>query len=171
MIALIYGSTTGNTEDIAKEIQQLLGEELVDLHDVKDTGLEILEAYDQFIFAIPTWDYGEVQEDWAEVWEELDTYDMSGKIVAFVGLGDQYGYAEWFLDAMGMLHDKVVARGATAVGYWPVDGYEFDESKALTEDKKQFVGLGIDQDGQDELTEERLEKWCAQVSVEMGLED
>lgn len=171
MIALIYGSTTGNTEDIAKEIQQLLGEELVDLHDVKDTGLEILDAYDQFIFAIPTWDYGEVQEDWAEVWEELDTYDMSGKIVAFVGLGDQYGYAEWFLDAMGMLHDKVVARGATAVGYWPVDGYEFDESKALTEDKKQFVGLGIDQDGQDELTEERLEKWCAQVSVEMGLED
>lgn len=171
MIALIYGSTTGNTEDIAKEIQQLLGEELVDLHDVKDTGLEILDAYDQFVFAIPTWDYGEVQEDWAEVWEELDTYDMSGKIVAFVGLGDQYGYAEWFLDAMGMLHDKVVARGATAVGYWPVDGYEFDESKALTEDKKQFVGLGIDQDGQDELTEERLEKWCAQVSVEMGLED
>ena len=170
MIALIYGSTTGNTSDIAAKVQQILGEEQVELFDVKDIGLEIMEAYDQIIFAIPTWDYGEVQEDWDEVWNEVDLYDMSGKIVAFIGLGDQYGYAEWFLDAMGMLHEKILAKGAKVVGHWSVEGYEFDDSKALTEDKKHFVGLALDEDGQRELTEERLQTWCAQVAPEFGIE-
>jgi len=163
MIAVIYGSTTGNTSDIAVKVAELLGDENTELFDVKDVGLEIIDAFDQFIFAIPTWDYGEVQEDWEEVWEDVDLYDFSGKTVAFIGLGDQLGYAEWFVDAMGMLHDKIVAKGADVVGYWPIDGYEFDESKALTTDKKHFVGLALDEDTQRDQTAERLEAWCALV--------
>jgi flavodoxin long chain len=163
MIAIIYGSTTGNTSDVAVKIAQNLGEENTELFDVKDVGLDIIDAFDQFIFAIPTWDYGEVQEDWEEVWEEVENYDFEGKTAAFVGLGDQLGYAEWFVDAMGMLHDKVVARGATVVGHWPVEGYEFDESKALTDDKKHFVGLALDEDTQRDQSEERINTWCDQI--------
>lgn len=33
-----------------------------------------------------------------------------GKIVALYGMGDQLGYGEWFLDALGMLHDKLATR-------------------------------------------------------------
>lgn len=165
MLAILYGSTTGNTSDVAVKIQQQLGEG--DLFDVQEIGLEITEEYDQIIFAIPTWDYGEVQEDWLELWDTFDYFDMNGKTTAFVGLGDQYGYAEWFLDAMGMLHDKVLARGASVIGHWPVEGYEFDESKALTPDGKHFVGLALDEDSQRELTDERIAAWCEQLKREL----
>ena len=162
--ALFYGTTTGNTGDVAEKVQLHLDD--VELFDVADSPLEILENYQKIIFAIPTWDYGEVQEDWQEVWDEVDQLDFSDKTVAFIGLGDQYGYAEWFVDAMGMLHDKVVAKGATIVGHWPTNGYEFDESKALTADKQFFIGLAIDDDCQNELSDERIEQWCQQVTLE-----
>lgn len=169
MIALIYGTTTGNTGDIAEKVQKILGTDNVDLFDVKNADLEVINEYSFIIFAIPTWDYGEVQEDWEEVWEDLDNYDYSDKIMAFIGLGDQLGYGEWFLDAMGMLHKKVVERGATIVGYWPVEGYEFEASLALTDDKSQFVGLALDEDTQRDQTEERLEAWCELIKEEMAL--
>ena len=164
--ALFYGTTTGNTGDVAEKVQQHLSD--VELFDVADSPLEILESYQKIIFAIPTWDYGEVQEDWQEIWDEVDQIDFSGKTLAFIGLGDQYGYAEWFVDAMGMLHDKVVAKGATIVGHWPTNGYEFDESKALTADKQFFIGLAIDDDCQNELSDERIEQLCQQVSLEFA---
>lgn len=167
MIAVIYGSTTGNTLDIAAKLPILLDGMDVELFDVKDTGLAVVPEYDTLIFAIPTWDYGQVQEDWEEIWEEVEDYDFTGKKVAYIGLGDQLGYAEWFVDAMGMLHDKVVAQGGITIGHWPIEGYEFDESRALTADGKHFVGLALDEDTQSELTEERLSRWCQQLLTEM----
>lgn len=169
MVALIYGSTTGNTLDIAVKVAQILGQENTELFDVKDVGLDIIKAFDRLVFAIPTWDYGEVQEDWDEVWHEVDAIDFTDKIVAFIGLGDQLGYADWFVDAMGMLHDKIVSRGAQVTGHWSIDGYEFDDSKALTEDGKAFVGLALDEDTQRELTDERLVEWCNQIKPSMGM--
>ncbi|STE83833.1 flavodoxin II [Escherichia coli] len=50
------------------------------------------------ILGIPTWDFGEIQEDWEAVWDQLDDLNLEGKIVALYGLGDQLGYGEWFLD-------------------------------------------------------------------------
>lgn len=169
MIAIIYGSTTGNTSDIAEKVGKIIGEDNTVLFDVKDVGLDVIDTFDQLIFAIPTWDYGEVQEDWEEVWDEVDNIDFTDKTVAFIGLGDQLGYAEWFVDAMGMLHDKIVVRGADVVGHWPNEGYEFDESKALTEDGKYFIGLPLDEDTQRELTDERVEAWCSVVAPAMEL--
>lgn len=163
MVAIVYGSTTGNTEDAANKIHQYLGSDKTELFDVKDAGLAALEYFDKLIFALPTWDYGEVQADWQDVWDEIDTTDFSNKTVAFVGMGDQFAYAEWFQDAMGMLHEKVVAKGAKVVGHWPVTGYEFDASKALTENKETFVGLALDDDCQPELTEQRVKEWCEQI--------
>ena len=60
---------------------------------------------------IPTRDFGEIQEDWEAVWDQLDTLNLEGKIVALYGMGDQLGYGEWFLDALGMLHDKLATKG------------------------------------------------------------
>jgi len=167
MIALIYGSTTGNTSEIAHKVQSAIGEDNVELFDVEEAGLAALEYFDNVIFAIPTWDYGEVQSDWQEVWDEIDELDMDGKTVAFIGVGDQFAYAEWFVDAMGMLHDKVIARGAEAIGQWSTEGYEYDESKAVTEDGKWFVGLALDEDCQPDQTDERIEQWSKQISEQM----
>ena len=162
--ALFYGSTTGNTEDIAEQIQRSM--EGVELFDIAEDSIDQLDDYDLIILGIPTWDYGEIQSEWQDIWDEIDTIDFHGKTVALYGLGDQVGYGEWFLDAMGLLHDKVKVQGARVIGYWPVEGYDFEESKAVTADGSQFVGLAIDEDCQNELTEERVESWLSQLKVE-----
>jgi flavodoxin II len=59
-------------------------------------------------------DFGELQEDWEAVWDQLDALNLDGKIIALYGMGDQLGYGEWFLDALGMLHDKLVGKGYMA---------------------------------------------------------
>lgn len=159
-IAIIYGSTTRYTEMVAAKIQEQAGFADADLLDIEDIKPEAIVDYDFILFGIPTWDYGEIQTSWQNVWENLDALDMTDKIVAFFGSGDQLGYSEWFVDAMGLLHDKIVARGAIAIGEWPVSGYEFNSEKSLTADKKHFVGLPIDDVNQPDLTDERVKKWC-----------
>lgn len=84
------------------------------------------------------------------------------------GCGDQEDYAEYFCDAMGTLREIIEAKGATIVGNWSTDGYEFEASKALVDDAN-FVGLCIDEDRQPELTQERVENWVKQVYEEMCL--
>ncbi|MCW8832582.1 MAG: flavodoxin FldB [Colwellia sp.] len=165
-IGLFYGSTTCYTEIAAEKIQATIGEELVDLHNIKDVPLAQCLDYDVIILGISTWDYGELQEDWESCWQDISTLDLNNKIIALFGMGDQIGYTDWFQDALGMLHDQVTAQGAQIIGYWPNQGYEFATSKALTEDNSHFVGLSLDEDNQYELSEQRIEQWCEQILTE-----
>lgn len=169
-IGLFFGTTTGNTEDVAVLIAGQLGAFDVDQHDIAEEGLEAVGNYNHMILGIPTWDFGELQEDWDDLWSELDAIDFSGRTCALFGLGDQIGYAEWFMDAMGLLHDKLQQRGARMVGYWPNEGYKFTASKALTDDERYFVGLAVDQDSQSDETDTRVEAWVAQVVTEFELD-
>ncbi len=166
-IGLFYGSTTCYTEMAAEKIRGIIGEDLVDIHNVKETPLSLMADYYLLLLGISTWDFGEIQEDWNELWEDIATTPMKGKVVALFGLGDQEGYGEWFLDAMGLLHDELKIAGAEFVGFWPNDdSYEFEASKALTEDQSQFVGLALDEDSQYELSDDRIASWVEQVLVE-----
>jgi flavodoxin II len=165
-IGLFYGSTTCYTEIAAEKIQETIGEELVQLHNIKDTPLIDCLTYDLIILGISTWDYGELQEDWESIWLDINEIDLSGKIVALYGMGDQIGYTDWFQDALGMLHEQVTAQGAQLIGYWPNKGYEFSASKALTENKEHFVGLALDEDNQYDLSENRINQWCEQILEE-----
>ena len=166
-IGLFYGSTTCYTEMAAEKIRGIIGEDLVDIHNVKESPLSLMADYDLLMLGISTWDFGEIQEDWNELWDDIATTPVKGKVVALFGLGDQEGYGEWFLDAMGLLHDELKTAGAEFVGFWPNDdSYEFEASKALTEDQSQFVGLALDEDSQYELSDERIATWVEQVLVE-----
>lgn len=167
-IGLFYGSTTCYTEMTAEKIQAALGAELCDMHNVKEVPLARVNDYDVLILGISTWDYGELQEDWEALWDELDDIDLQGKIVALYGQGDQEGYTEWFLDAMGLLHDKILPLGPRIVGYWPNEGYDFAASKALTPDNSHFVGLALDDECQYDLSEDRINTWLAQVMEEIA---
>ncbi len=169
-IGLFFGSDEGNTERVAHAIVERLGEDRVDVYDIADvTQLEFAD-YDRVILGIPTWDFGQIQSDWEEFWDDIAAVDFTGKQVALFGLGDQFGYGDYFLDAMGMLHDVVVEGGAEIVGHWPTEGYDFDASKAEIPGAGQFVGLAIDEDQQEDLTPQRLDHWCAQILAEFGLE-
>jgi len=167
-IGLFYGTDTGNTERVADMIREKLGADNVDVHDVATASKDDFAQYDKIILGQPTWYYGELQSSWDDFWEDFKTIDFAGKTVACFGLGDQADYAEYFLDAMGMMHDIAVENGAMPAGYTSTDGFDFDESKAVTEDGEFFVGLGIDEDQQPELTEERVDAWVAQIQEEFA---
>lgn len=167
-IGLFYGSSTCYTEITAEKIRDFIGADIVEIHNIKDVPLAETARYELLIFGISTWDFGELQDDWESHWEEASTLDLSGKTLAIYGMGDQEGYAEWFQDAVGMLHDAVQQPGLKRIGYWPNEGYEFIASKALTEDKSQFVGLALDEDSQYELSDERITNWCTQVLEEIA---
>ena len=172
-IGLFYGSSTCYTdmagEKIAAAIDELMGRPTVERHNIANEPVIKAQFYNYLIFGIPTWDYGELQEDWEEIWPDLDELALQGKHVALYGLGDQRGYPEWFLDALGYLHDKLVERGAQPVGYWPSAGYEFENSKALTADGSRFVGLALDDESEFDKTPERIVHWAVQVLSEFGL--
>ncbi|KHT46452.1 flavodoxin FldB [Vibrio sinaloensis] len=166
-IGLFYGSTTCYTEMAAEKIRAIIGDDLVDIHNVKESPLSLMADYDLLLLGISTWDFGEIQEDWNELWDQVSGLSLAGKTVALFGLGDQEGYGEWYLDAMGMLHDELKATGVNFIGYWPNDdSYEFEASKALTEDQSKFVGLALDEDSQYELSDERIATWVEQVLIE-----
>lgn len=167
-VGLFFGSDTGNTETVAGMIQKELGEQLVDVRDIAKSSKEEIAQFDLLILGIPTWYYGEAQADWDDFFPELEEIDFTNKLVAIFGCGDQEDYAEYFLDAMGTLRDIVEARGAIIMGHWPTEGYTFEASKALVDDQH-FVGLGIDEDRQPELTEGRVQAWCKQLVDEMCL--
>jgi flavodoxin II len=168
-IAIFYGSSTCYTEMVAEKIANQLGPDSVDVFNIADEPMVTAESYPAVIMGIPTWDYGELQEDWEEIWDEIDTVNFRGKTVALYGLGDQIGYPEWFLDAMGYLHAKLEALGANLVGYSPVEGFEFEQYKALTADGNQFVGLALDEENEFDLTQERIARWCEQIKPALGL--
>lgn len=165
-IGVFYGSSTCYTEMVAEKIRDFMGDDVVTLHNLKDDPLVLMESYDILILGIPTWDFGELQEDWETVWDAIPTLDLRGKVVGLYGLGDQICYSEWFLDALGMLHELLRPMGVKFVGYWPTDGYTFVSSKPLTADKQKFVGLALDEVNQFDVTDKRIECWCEQVLVE-----
>jgi len=169
LIGLFYGSSTCYTEMAGEKIRAQLGEDRVDIFNINETPIITAQFYDYIIFGIPTWDYGELQEDWEDIWDDIDEVDLTGKKVAIYGLGDQIGYPEWFLDAMGYLHSKVVARGAIPCGYWPSEGYEFEEFKALCNDGQYFVGLALDEENEFAKSNERIQQWCTQILREFDL--
>ena len=167
-MALFFGTQTGNTETIAGLIQQQLGgSAVVPLYDVADASPSDFADYDCLIIGCPTWNIGELQADWEGLYDDLDDVDFSGKKVAYFGVGDQVGYADNFQDAMGILEEKIAALGGQTVGYWPVEGYDFTDSKALRNGK--FVGLALDEDNQSELTASRIETWATQLKSAFGL--
>ena len=132
-IGLFYGSSTCYTEMAAEKIRDIIGPELVTLHNLKDDALTLMEQYDVLILGIPTRDFGEIQEDWEAIWDQLDTLNLDGKIIAMYGMGDQFGYGEWFWMLSACCTISWHRRGVTFIGYWPTEGYEFTSKNRLSQ--------------------------------------
>lgn len=170
-IGLFFGSSGGNTEKAAQLIEQELtavqSQASITVVNVMNGGLEQMTGYDKLILGSPTTDDGELQEDWADVFEQMDALGLSGKQVAVFGLGDQVEYPTSFQDAIGMLARKARERGATLVGFWPTEGYTFEKSGGV--ENGAFMGLSLDFDNQSDLTAERVKSWVRQIAGEFGV--
>ncbi|MCI5969075.1 flavodoxin [Helicobacter sp.] len=159
-IGLFYGSDSGTTQEVAQSIAKYL--ENVVLHDVAKASKEDLCKYDCLILATPTYGDGDLQGDWEEFLDTLDSNDFANKTIALVGLGDQDCYEETFCDGLSFLYEKVSQKG-NVIGQTETEGYSYANSKAIVEDK--FVGLVIDAVNQEDLTQDRIEKWCNSIKA------
>ena len=161
-IGLFYASSTGNTEDVAKLIKEKMTQAEIELKNIADCVDNAMENYKYIILGASTWGEGDLQDDWEEYIQNLDSINFLDKTVALFGLGDQEEYCDYYLDAMGTIYDKVVENGATVVGSWPTDGYEHDDSTAIRDGE--FVGLALDEDNQSDLTDARVTQWVEQIN-------
>jgi flavodoxin I len=170
-IGLFYGTDTGNTERVAKKIKEQLEAKIgageVELLEIYKKKKEDMTKFDLLILGMPTWYDGELQGDWEEYISEMTQIDFTGKKVAFFGLGDQYGYASYFCDALGLFAEIVEKNKGALIGFTGIAGYEHDFSKAQRGDL--FVGLCLDVDNQDDQTQERIDKWVEQIVGEFEL--
>lgn len=154
--AIFYGSTTGTTEMVAGKVGELLGAEVLSA-----TEIDRVEEYDFVIFATSTWRMGDLQDDWYEALDKLKTKNLSGKKVGLIGIGDQFGFGDTFVDGIGTIYEEIKDMGINLVGKTSTDGYSFSGSKAVVDDE--FVGLVIDENNQSELTDERINAWVEKV--------
>ena len=165
-IGIFWGSSSGNTEvavDFMVEFLEEKGFE-VENFDIGTVDPDQVLEFDNLIIGCPTWNIGELQDDWDAIYEEYKKLDFSNVTAAFFGCGDQVGYSDNFLDAIGLLAKPFMENGGKLIGRWPTEGYEFDLSLAL--DGDEFLGLGLDNDNEEELTEERLIIWAELIRDE-----
>lgn len=164
---IAWGSSTGYTEEAANSLHRRLRHLVDAIVDIADTEVQDFGTFDFLILGVPTWHVGELQDDWDYCFEALSRLDLTGKAVALFGCGDADGYPLSFQDALGLVWQQLETQGATLIGEWPRDGYDFMESQALTPDGQRFVGLALDEHSQSDLTEERLDRWAIQLQDEL----
>lgn len=169
-IGVFFGTNSGTTRLIAKKLAAKLGDEVADKPvNVNRVSLEEFLSYRALILGTPSYADGQMPSlaqgikdgSWLEFLRKLEGQDLSGRTIAFYGLGDQVKYKTHFASALGKLCSFFKARGATVVGSWSAEGYTFEDSDALEEGR--FCGLVLDADNQPLLTEQRLTDWVAQV--------
>lgn len=164
-IGLIYGSSTGNTEDVVLKLTNILGTDNLDVKEVSQTNSEEISSYEKLILATSTWGAGDLQSDWEDFETQLDHVNFKGKTVALLGLGDQKRFGDTFCEGLSLLHGKV--QDANIVGHTSTEGYNFESSNSVLNNK--FLGLVIDEDNQEYLTNQRLELWANQIKEPLGL--
>lgn len=160
-IAIVYGSTTDNTKNIAETIAKKLSGENITLLDVSKLKAGDLDAFSNLIFGTSTWGLGDLQDDWDVYISNLESANLSGKTIAFFGLGDSGSYPDTFVDGMGILYETLANKGAALIGEFPTDGYNFDTSRAEINGK--FVGVAIDEDNESSETDNRLNAWIESI--------
>ncbi|MBL0166549.1 MAG: flavodoxin [Propionivibrio sp.] len=172
-IGIFFGTETGRTRLIAKQIAKKMGAVAAAPVNIGRTTLADFLAHDALILGSSTLGEGQLpglsvglsQPSWEEFLPQLEGADLTGKTVAIYGLGDQKKYPNEFVDAIGLIHAALRAGGARVVGRWPSTGYEFTASQSVVGDH--FLGLALDQINQPLLTEERLDTWLTQIQAEL----
>lgn len=159
---VIYGSTTGTTEEVAQKIAEKLNAEAVNVADVTED--QIAEA-DNLVLGSSTWGAGELQDDWYDGIDKLKSADLKGKTIAIFGVGDSASYSDTFCGSMAGLYNAVKDSGAKIVGAVSTDGYTFDDSESVVNGK--FVGLALDEENESDKTDERIDNWVKAISPEL----
>jgi len=134
-VLIVYGSTTGNTEWVAGEVEKQVkaaGNEV----DVKSAGRAtpdgLCQGYDLVLFGCSTWgqDEIELQDDFIPLFEAFDKIGASGVKTGVFGCGDEdYTY---FCGAVDAITEKLESLGAKVVGgKLKINGDPGDSAEAI----------------------------------------
>ena len=108
---------------------------------------KLFPNYDYLMFGGSTWNIGELQDDWAVALPAMTGDGLKGKKVAMFGCGDQFGYSNSFVDAIGIIGERITQLGAETVGWIvPDSSYQFEFSRGVYDGV--MMGLPIDDDNQ-----------------------
>lgn len=136
---LIYTSMTGNTEEMAEIISEAIkneGDEVV-MKDVITADPEELEAHEGFLLGAYTWGDGDIPDEFLDIYDELDSLNLTGKKAAVFGSCDS-SYPS-FGGAVDTLIEKLQECGADVV----LEGLKV-ESGPIGEDVERCKQFGID---------------------------
>jgi len=162
--AIIFSFNTKKTGKVAEQIIEAFGKDQIEKVNAEDISDEQFLSYDRLIMGVPTWFDGELPNYWDEFVPAIEDMDLSGKKIALYSHGDQKGYPENFLDAVGIMGEILESRGATLVGFTSREGYEYESSKAERGDN--FIGLAIDYENQGSMNKQRIPAWVEQLKKE-----
>ena len=165
-IGIFYGSSSGNSEAAAKQIQKEFGETEAVIFNVSDAKVSDLEQYPNIIFGCSTLEIGELEYDFEDFMPHIKEANLEGKKIAIFGLGDQESYADSFVDAIGIIYEVLKDKGCHLVGKVSTDGYNYDESRGEVDG--QFMGLPLDEENQDDLTNQRIKEWVEELKKEFS---
>lgn len=160
MTGIFYGSTTGNTESLAKEIASKLGVAVSDVHDVSKASADKAAGYDLLLLGTSTWGLGDLQDDWVDFVGKLKKENLAGKKIALFGCGDSASYPDTFCDGIAIIEEELSGSGCTLVGEMDASGYSNTSSRAFSGGK--VLGLAADDDEPDK-TEGRLTAWLEEI--------
>lgn len=163
-IGIFYGSTTGNTQEVAEKIAKALNVDKADLHDVSNAKADF-GAYDVLLFGSSTLGYGDLQDDWDSFIGKVKSADLNGKKVALFGCGDSASYSDTFCDAIGKIYNEIKNKGCTIIGQVSTEGYTYDASDSVVDGR--FVGLPIDNDNESDQTDQRIACWVEDLKKEI----
>lgn len=156
-IGIFYGSSSGCTASVAEKIGKALGVPANQIKDIAKASADDFDAYEVLLLGSSTWGDGDLQDDWYDIISDIKSKDFSGKVVSFFGCGDSDSYPDTFCGGLKELYDLFEKTGANLVGRVSIDGYNCSDSQAIVDGA--FVGLALDEDNEDDLTDERIASW------------
>jgi len=168
--ALLYSPEGGNVNRVTIKLGEVIGNDKIDIIPVGKVVKGDLDKYKQIIFVGSTvgadhWSNETVPDEWQEFFLKREEISFEDKKLAIVGLGNSVLYPEHFADGLAHLYKKITKKNGKILGFVDAKDYTFTDSEAVNNDGF-FCGLAIDEDNEEELTTERLEKWISILKLD-----
>jgi flavodoxin I len=169
-MGIFVGTAGGTSLKVSDALVEEFGideDDVINMEDDFDDVEDQMMQYDVLFIGSSTWGQGDVHFSWIDPELEIkdESFDFTGKTVAFFGAGDCKKHGENFCSALGKLHKTFTDAGAKAIGFIPKEGYEYEFS--LAEKDGKLFGCAIDEHNEPEKTDERIQIWISTLKKEL----
>jgi len=117
-IDIVYASTSGNVEIVIETIAKVLHQNGLDakLNRAEKTPIETIKKNKHFVFGTSTWDHGQLNPFFQELYKAMQTENFQNKEAAFIGCGDRRYEPVLFCEGIERIHRLWIKKGGKVVG-------------------------------------------------------